>query len=93
MAQTKVVVVGLLSGQADEIRRKCGASAKLTFIDSGVGHRKQVGGDHCFLVTKFSSHTWANALNAAFPKGRVHYHRGGVKKLADAINAVTGQAS
>jgi hypothetical protein len=82
----KIVVVGLLPGQAKKVESGC-PEASLTFVQADKKNRLPPG-EHVVLVTKFIRHGWTESAYKKFDRENIHFHDGGISGLIVKIKGI-----
>ena len=84
----RIAVVGLRKAQADVVRRKCEAVARIDWVDVDRADMRLPQCDEVVLMTRFVNHGWSESAYRSFPRDRVHLHHGGMSLLVQRITAM-----
>jgi hypothetical protein len=87
----RILVVGLLPGQAARVERECGGgNVRLRFVEAKRNCDISSGGaDHCVVMLKFVNHSHSAKAAKVFSRDRVHYNLGGLNELISMIRGIT----
>lgn len=92
-AAVKVCVVGLLSGQQQDARRKCPKGIELLFVSQDAHEpRFPKSADWIVLIKKFTKHKWSTTALQARDRNRVCMIDGCVSSLVKKLEEIA-QAS
>jgi hypothetical protein len=87
----KLLIVGLLPGQAAKVRHECrGLALDLRFFEVDGRSRSNLpaSADHCLLLTKFVTHIHTTSALNVYPRSHVHFVKGGLEQLVGVIKGI-----
>ena len=84
----RIAIVGLKKANADVVRRKCEAVARIDWVDVDRADMRLPQCDEVVLMTRFVNHGWSDSAYRSFPRHRVHLHHGGMSLLIQRITAM-----